>query len=56
MINRHRKHIDEIVDLVKQEMVVLNEVDKPGSDVDEYVSTLDKMLLGKIQMIYDMRN
>lgn len=41
MINGHRKHIDDVVDLVKQEMVLLNEVDKPGSDVEEYVNNLD---------------
>jgi kinesin family protein 2/24 len=33
LILGHRKHIDDIVDLVKQEMTFLNEVDKPGSDV-----------------------
>jgi kinesin family protein 2/24 len=37
LINSHRKHIDEVVDQVKEEMVLLNEVDKPGSDVEEYV-------------------
>jgi kinesin family protein 2/24 len=55
MINGHRKHIDEVVDLVKNEMTLLNEVDKPGSDVEEYISNLDKMLVNKIHMILDMR-
>lgn len=32
-------------------MVLLNEVDKPGSDVEEYVNNLDQMLLNKIEMI-----
>lgn len=30
-----------MVELVKQEMMLLHEVDKPGSDVDEYVESLD---------------
>ena len=51
----HRKHIDDVVDLVKQEMQLLNEVDKPGSDVSEYVSDLDKVLLEKIKLIEEMR-
>jgi hypothetical protein len=32
-------------------MVLLNEVDKPGSDVEEYVGNLDTILLQKIEMI-----
>mmetsp|Transcript_20210 Transcript_20210/g.19152 ORF Transcript_20210/g.19152 Transcript_20210/m.19152 type:complete len:87 (-) Transcript_20210:39-299(-) len=36
-------------------MVLLNEVDKPGSDVDEYVNNLDQMLLQKVDIILKMR-
>jgi len=32
LIGGHRQHIDDVVDLVKQEMMLLHEVDKPGSD------------------------
>lgn len=55
MINGHRKHIDDLVDLVKTEMSLLNEVDKPGSDVEDYVNNLDKLLLSKIDMIHKIR-
>ena len=34
VIKGHRRHIDDVVDLVKEEMTLLNEVDKPGSDVE----------------------
>lgn len=34
LITGHRHHIDDVVDLVKQEMTLLNDVDKPGSDVE----------------------
>jgi kinesin family member 2/24 len=44
-----------VVDIVKQEMNLLNEVDKPGSDVEQYVANLDKMLKSKIAMITEMR-
>ena len=56
LINNHRKHIDDIVDFVKQEMLLLNEVDKPGSDVEEYVKGLDQVLVQKMEMIAAMRN
>jgi kinesin family protein 2/24 len=34
LITNHRSHIDEVVSIVKEEMTLLNIVDKPGSDVD----------------------
>lgn len=55
LITGHRRHIDDVVDLVKQEMTLLNDVDKPGSDVESYVASLDKLLTQKIQMITAMR-
>ena len=36
-------------------MGLLNEVDKPGSDVEDYVSNLDKILAEKMEMIANMR-
>ena len=36
-------------------MVLLNDVDKPGSDVEEYVNNLDTILVSKIHMIELMR-
>ena len=55
LITGHRRHIDDVVDLVKQEMALLNEVDKPGSDVEKYVASLDRLLTQKITMITEMR-
>lgn len=55
LITGHRRHIDDVVDLVKQEMTLLNEVDKPGSDVSTYVASLDKLLTQKISKITEMR-
>jgi kinesin family protein 2/24 len=51
LINGHRQHIDDVVDLVKQEMMLLHDVDKPGSDIEEYVCSLDSLLLHKMEMI-----
>lgn len=55
LISDHRTHIDEVVKVTKEEMSLLNEVDKPGSDVQEYVSNLDKVFVGKIEMIEKLR-
>jgi kinesin family protein 2/24 len=55
LINGHRKHIDDLVDLVKGEMSLLNDVDKPGSDVSQYVDNLDKLILKKIDMMHLVR-
>ena len=44
LIHSHRSHIDEVVSIVKEEMTLLNEVDKPGSDVEVYAKGLDQVL------------
>jgi len=36
-------------------MAILKEVDKPGSDVENYVMKLDKVLIKKIDMMNDLR-
>lgn len=36
-------------------MLILKEVDKPGSDVESYVEKLDKVLIRKIEMMTDLR-
>jgi len=37
-------------------MLLLHEVDKPGSDVDEYVSNLDSILMHKVEIINNIRS
>jgi hypothetical protein len=36
-------------------MNIINEVDKPGSDIEIYTSTLDKLLLDKVEKINSLR-
>ena len=55
LINSHRKMIDDMVDMIKHQMGLLNEVDKPGSDVDNYVRELDCVLGIKEDMIRNIR-
>ena len=40
-----------MVEVIKQEMLLLHNVDRPGSDVDEYVKGLDSLLLSKMEEI-----
>jgi len=51
LISAHREHIDRMVELLKEEMVHLNNVDRPESDVDAYVANLDRILQQKAQHI-----
>lgn len=37
-------------------MMFLHEVDKPGSDVDDYVTQLDEILAHKVDIISNLRN
>lgn len=55
LITAHRQHIDMMVELIKEEMVHLNSVDRPGSDVDAYVAGIDRILGLKAQYIGDIR-
>jgi hypothetical protein len=55
VLSSHKQHIDDLVDLVKQEMMLLHEVDKPGSDVEEYIASLDAILLHKLDLITVMK-
>lgn len=51
LISAHRNHIDHMVSVVKEEMGILHEVDQPGSDVDEYIASLNRMLDEKLSSI-----
>jgi kinesin family protein 2/24 len=37
-------------------MNILNEVDKPGSDVEEYINNLDHILTQHLEMIKNLKN
>lgn len=41
---------------MEEEMNILKEVDKPGSDVESYIEKLDKILLKKIDMMTELRS
>lgn len=48
LILQHRSHVDSMVDMVKQDMGLLQQVDNPSSDIESYVHMLDASLIEKI--------
>jgi len=54
-IDAHKSHIDNMVEYIKKEMKFIHEVDKPGSDIEEYTNNLDKLLVQEIKTISNLR-
>lgn len=55
LIECHKQHVNEIINIEKDEMNLISEVDKSGSDVEKYINDLDRLLLQKVQMIGALR-
>ena len=55
LIFQHNTSCKKSIKIVEEEMSILKEVDKPGSDVEAYVVKLDKILLQKIEMMTGLR-
>ena len=55
LISKHRKHIDEVVDVIKQDMSILQTVEEPQSDIEDYVVQLDTILMRKMEHILGLR-
>ena len=45
LIENHKQHVNEIINIEKDEMNLISEVDISGSDVESYIEKLDSMLL-----------
>jgi len=55
LIECHKQHVNEIINIEKDEMNLISEVDKSGSDVEKYIKSLDTMLNNKQNMIGNLR-
>lgn len=53
--NSHKEGIDYEVETVKEEMKLLYEVQKPNSDIKQYVETLHSILDQKIRMMTELK-
>ena len=42
--------------MVESEMAILRDVDKPGSDVEQYVVNLDQIILKKMEKLSSLRS
>ena len=55
-ITEHKNHIDSMVKTIKDEMSGIHEVEKPGSNIEEYTDNLDKLLSKEIASIMNLKN
>lgn len=53
--NSHKVQIDNEVETVKEEMKLIYEVQKPNSDIKQYVQTLHSVLDHKIRMMMELK-
>eukprot|EP00210_Caulerpa_lentillifera_P008208 g7837.t1 len=56
VVEGHRLMIEKLVELVKEEMDMLSEVDQPGSAIDKYIERLDGILAEKAQTVAELQN
>ncbi|GJX09474.1 kinesin-like protein KIN-13B [Tanacetum coccineum] len=47
LVSAHRKQVEETMDIVREEMNLLVEVDQPGNQLDEYIAKLNVILSQK---------
>ena len=55
-INEHKSHIDDMVQSLKDEMTGLHEVEKPGSNIEQYTNNLNKLLTKEIETITKLKS
>ncbi|CAK9154608.1 unnamed protein product [Ilex paraguariensis] len=55
LVNAHRSHVEETMDIVREEMTLLVEVDQPGNQLDDYVSRLNAILSQKAAGIVQLQ-
>ncbi|XP_019171023.1 PREDICTED: kinesin-like protein KIN-13B isoform X2 [Ipomoea nil] len=55
LLNAHRKQVEDTMDLVREEMNLLVEVDQPGNQLDDYISRLHRLLSQKAAGIMQLQ-
>jgi kinesin family protein 2/24 len=56
LVAGHREQIHEMMNLVKEEMTALDEVEAPGSIIDDYVEKLEGILSKKMNIVSRLQN
>ncbi|KAL6842587.1 hypothetical protein ACP4OV_027431 [Aristida adscensionis] len=55
LISAHRKQVEETLDILKEEMNILSEVDQPGNQLDDYIARLNSILSQRAAGIVDLQ-
>ena len=55
VINTHRQSLDMLVESVKEQMNMLQDVDQPGSDIQNYVTQLNYILSKNIRAMMSLQ-
>ncbi|KAL6974395.1 Kinesin-like protein KIN-13B [Sarracenia purpurea var. burkii] len=55
LVIAHRREVEETMDIVKEEMNLLVEVDQPGNQLDDYISRLNTVLSQKAASIVQLQ-
>ena len=55
VISAHRKQIEDTMESVRAEMTLLQEVDRPGSAIDDYVSGLTSILAARAASVAELQ-
>ncbi|KAG6428972.1 hypothetical protein SASPL_107011 [Salvia splendens] len=56
LVNAHRRQVEEIMNIAREEMNLLVEADQPGNQVDDYISRLSSILSKKAAAILELQN
>lgn len=56
VVRSHEKHINTNIELIKSEMLLMNEADQIGSDIESYLNKLDAVLQLELASINQMRD
>jgi len=54
LIAAHRGHVDAMVELMKEEYDLVNDVDQPGSTVEDYVEGLERVLAVQLASLEEL--
>jgi kinesin family protein 2/24 len=56
LVSEHRRQVDKHVELLQMEMGELEMIERPGSDVEQYVAFLEENLKKKTEMVERLRS
>ncbi|KAL0248631.1 hypothetical protein GEMRC1_003865 [Eukaryota sp. GEM-RC1] len=55
IVSAHRQQVDSLMELLKEDMVLLNSVESPESEIDQYVQRLDSILERKLDVVTELK-